>query len=291
MYIIGALLIIRRMSQSYELMLNVSFYLSKVYVFIPTFIYLGFSKFAVACCSMLLIVYCTLIITILTINCLDFLQITLTEKFIRYVDQGLEVLFSKLFIFAGFCSLYFWEALYPLLSASVDYNSVFSWLLIVLVFIIVVIPVMLISDWGFHFPSYLRGASDKNLVISELMYDYISTVTFFLRINIQLIRLLIGAFVFSFFDLYFIEGNYVTYENSEQYYEHQEGVASFILVYLNMFYYYFLRTIYEIGHMWMLLFIQTTAFFMIISMLFQFLYIFFLIDKLESFIKNKRKNK
>lgn len=52
-----------------------------------------------------------------------------------------------------------------------------------------------------------------------------------------------------------------------------------------------LRVLYEVGHFWLLFFIQTTAFSMIIILLVQFLYVCYLIDKLEAYFKKNTKNK
>lgn len=279
------------MSYNYELMVAWAYHVSKLKRFIPNVVQNFVEEFAPVFVMTNIIMLIIVLFIILLVNGLEFLYVTLSEQFFRFVDQGLEIIVSKVFILCLFCSLYFWEQIYPLLNYTVNYNSMNTWIIILLIFIVVVIPIMLLLDWGFHFISYLRGASDKYYSIFELVYDYITAVTFFLRINIQLIRLLIGAFVFSFFDQYFLEGMCAEYRNTINFIKNNSEYYDAHLLYINYFYYYFFRTIYEIGHMWMLLFIQTTAFFMIISILFQFLYIFFLIDQMEKYFLWKREKR
>jgi hypothetical protein len=66
-----------------------------------------------------------------------------------------------------------------------------------LYYVIFCIPTFLIYDFGIFFLSYLRGASPLPVLIMELLYDYIAVFSFYIRLCVQGVRLLLMFFTFA----------------------------------------------------------------------------------------------
>jgi len=64
-------------------------------------------------------------------------------------------------------------------------------------FLILGMPTLLIFDFGSCFLSFIRGSSATQLLLAELMYDYINVAAFYVRICVQLVRLLIMFLTFA----------------------------------------------------------------------------------------------
>lgn len=69
-----------------------------------------------------------------------------------------------------------------------------------LYYIIAVMPVLLLYDFGIYFLAYLRGAATSPAIAMELLYDYIAFAAFFVRLAVQNVRILL--MVFTFVSLY-----------------------------------------------------------------------------------------
>jgi len=61
------------------------------------------------------------------------------------------------------------------------------------------IPAFLAYDFGIYFVSYLRGKGDSTISFVELMYDYIAFASFYIRLIVQNVRLLLMTFTFASF--------------------------------------------------------------------------------------------
>lgn len=58
-------------------------------------------------------------------------------------------------------------------------------------------PTYLAYDFGIFFLAYLRGVGPSSVLISELMFDYIAFVAFYIRLVVQGVRivLMLGTYV------------------------------------------------------------------------------------------------
>jgi hypothetical protein len=69
--------------------------------------------------------------------------------------------------------------------------------------LVVLVPVVLLLNWGAYSPAYVKGQSVKRSVLVELATDLVHLLSFFLRINIQLIRVVIfGCVSYAYSELY-----------------------------------------------------------------------------------------
>jgi len=65
-----------------------------------------------------------------------------------------------------------------------------------LYFLILFIPFSLLYDYGSYFLTYLNGVGKSFLLMIELLFDYIATSIFFLRLTVQNVRLAFMLFTF-----------------------------------------------------------------------------------------------
>jgi hypothetical protein len=59
------------------------------------------------------------------------------------------------------------------------------------------LPLNLLFDFGLSFLVFLRGGSASSSFILEVIFDYIGILAFFIRLTVQLVRLLVMFFIFS----------------------------------------------------------------------------------------------
>jgi len=72
-----------------------------------------------------------------------------------------------------------------------------TFLLPLLYFIIFLIPLNLLYDYGSYFLPYLNGVGKSAILLMELLFDYIATSIFFLRLIVQNVRLIFMLFTYS----------------------------------------------------------------------------------------------
>lgn len=154
-----------------------------------------------------------------------------------------------------------------------------------LIFITLIIPVMLTVGWGSYFTAYIKGQSIKKSIFLDLLTDYVHVLSFFLRIYVQLIRCaIITVVLFLYTDMY-LEFIYPTLGKNQ---------IKFDFNFLNscaMFLIELSATIlYEIGHLWISLGMQSGAFTLIILVITQFLYSIYMLNKIQNYLIFKRRN-
>ncbi len=66
--------------------------------------------------------------------------------------------------------------------------------------LILVLPAMLLYEFGIYFIAYVRGGTPSPVVISELLFDYVAVFAFFLRVFVQNVRFLSILFVIHGFN-------------------------------------------------------------------------------------------
>lgn len=156
-----------------------------------------------------------------------------------------------------------------------------------LLYLVALLPINLIYNWGAYFPIYVKGQSIKKNIFVELMTDYIHLLSFFLRINIQLIRLVIITCVFYMYNEMYVEFIYPTLNASSD----LGGTLGYLYAGAAFALKLAANLIYEVGHLWIMVGMQSGAFMMIIFVITQFLYSVYLLHRLQPFLLNLRAKK
>ena len=158
----------------------------------------------------------------------------------------------------------------------------------IVIILVVLIPISLLFNWGFYATIYVKGQSIKKNLIIEVLTDYIHFISFFLRINIQLIRLVILSAVFYMYNEMYYEFIYPEYNFNSLLYT-PIYFSDYIYIGLESIYIIVFNVIYEISHFWVLLLMQSNAFGVIVFIITQFLYTVYLLNRIQIFFLNKRK--
>jgi hypothetical protein len=66
-----------------------------------------------------------------------------------------------------------------------------------ILFIVFGMPTLLFVDFGSCCLAFIRGSSATQLLLAELMYDYINVGAFYVRLCVQFVRLVIMFFTFA----------------------------------------------------------------------------------------------
>jgi hypothetical protein len=156
---------------------------------------------------------------------------------------------------------------------------------VILLSLILAISVYLINNYGFFFIIYLKGSTSKNSINMELVTDLINLVSYFSRIFLQLVRLVIILGTFFLYNEVYLEYiyptlNYTIYTPS--------SILDVVVVSLQIQLKIILHFLYELVHFFVLFLTQSTAFNMVILILLQFLYTSFTDTNLENFFTSKR---
>jgi len=162
----------------------------------------------------------------------------------------------------------------------------------VLMYILFLIPVYLLFDYGWYFLVYLRGAGSTSVIFMEFIYDVIAFLAFFIRLSVQNVRLLLITLTFFSlyeFILFFANANWFNsnFENLNGVLTRSNG--------MHYSYYYFifcvnklLYWIYELLHTFFVTIAQFVAFFAMVFWLFLFLYTMFVVEEFEKYFDQKR---
>jgi len=221
----------------------------------------------------------------------DFLVNSLTiesEEEIASIDDTVVMLIVIFFIFG-------WFFLFNYLNILTYLGEVmFIFLFLpLLMYILFLIPVYLLFDYGMYFLSYLRGASSTSSLLMEFVYDCIAFLAFFIRLSVQNVRLLLITLTFFSlyeFILFFVNVNWFNsnFENLTTLISQSNGYHAS--------YYYFLYVvnkviywIYELLHTFFVTIAQFVAFFAMVFWLFLFLYTMFVVEEFEKYLDDKRK--
>ncbi len=189
------------------------------------------------------------------------------------------VLFNLLFFF--FVNFHWFFMSYLTSPAYVVFLDV----AVILLSLILAISVYLINNYGFFFIIYLKGSTSKNSINMELVTDLINLVSYFSRIFLQLVRLVIILGTFFLYNEVYLEYiyptlNYTIYTPS--------SILDVVVVSLQIQLKIILHFLYELVHFFVLFLTQSTAFNMVILILLQFLYTSFTDTNLENFFTSKR---
>lgn len=163
-----------------------------------------------------------------------------------------------------------------------------------LYFLIMLIPAFLAYDFGIYFVSYLRGKGDSTVSIVELMYDYIAFASFYIRLVVQNVRLLLMTFTFASFHeiilIHEINRSFLLGEEtfseifSSSAHSFVGACFHFIIKISSHIIYFF----YELFHLLFVVTAQIIAFHAMVFWLFLFLYTMFSAELHEKFFFQKR---
>lgn len=221
----------------------------------------------------------------------DFLVNSLTiesEEEIASIDDTVILLVVVFFIFGWF---FFFNYL-NVLTFLGEVMFIFLFLPL-LMYILFLIPIYLLFDYGMHFLAYLRGAGSTSSLIMEFIYDCIAFLAFFIRLSVQNVRLLLITLTFFSlyeFVLFFVNVNWfnANFEQLDKLITTSNGMQTS--------YYYFLYVInkliywiYELLHTFFVTVAQFVAFFAMVFWLFLFLYTMFVVEEFEKYLDDKRK--
>lgn len=221
----------------------------------------------------------------------DFLINSLTiesEEEIASVDDTVLLLVVIFFIFGWF---FFFNYL-NILTVLGEVMFIFLFLPL-LMYILFLIPIYLLFDYGMHFLTYLRGAGSTSSLLMEFIYDCIAFLAFFIRLSVQNVRLLLITLTFFSlyeFVLFFVNVNWfnANFEQLDKLISASNGMQAS--------YYYFLYVvnkviywIYELLHTFFVTVAQFVAFFAMVFWLFLFLYTMFVTEEFEKYLDDKRR--
>jgi hypothetical protein len=211
---------------------------------------------------------------------LNYLTIlTENEKELNAIDDLIYIYISFILIFIYNFSVYSFFFFFQI-------NILFLYFFFFnLFFILICIPLNILLDYGFYFSIYIRGCSSSLLIYYEIILDYINILAYWLRIIIQLIRLVVILVTFYTFNEMYIEYYYyyIFLFNSLSL-SHQISY-NFIL---NISY-FLIHWFFEFWHLLFIFLLQSIAFNIMILWLFQFLFTLFFYETLEIFFIKYRK--
>lgn len=219
--------------------------------------------------------------------------LTESEKEIASVDDLLLAIVILAYFFGWFFYTYVWGYLgqYPELFLS-------FYLFPFLFFIIVGMPTILLFDFGSCFLSFIRGSSATQLLLAELLYDYINLAAFYVRLMVQMVRLLIMFLTFAAMNDVFLFNHYLNNSTIGSFDHIWEEVLNTQTTFESVFYLIsdtfprlFLRILFEVAHTLVICTVQFSAFFAIVFWFFLFLFTFFCATRLEMYFFDKRQQR
>jgi len=146
---------------------------------------------------------------------------------------------------------------------------------------LVLIPATLLTHLGYYFVVCLRGSSVNLSIVYELFLDYINTLSYFLRLVIQLVRIVIISVIFILYNEVIYSYSYI-YSPVSCTSRPTNFVTDVILgVYV--------RVVFELVHVALIFIAQFSAFVVMLFWLFQYLCTLFFGLTLESYFEVLRR--
>lgn len=185
------------------------------------------------------------------------------EKEIAAIDDLITVFLALIFIFGIYFLMYGFIQFFYFIN-----NFVLIFLILPLfIFFIYVAPLCLLFDFGIYCFVYIRGSGPTSALAVELMYDLINLFAYYIRVCIQLARILLmliaggslQEFIFYFgIDHKILFGNESFLESLYNVDFNLKSISFFFFTKLPLFLLYW---VYEILHTYFVVTIQTIAFF------------------------------
>ena len=150
---------------------------------------------------------------------------------------------------------------------SLHLSNVIIYFLFLWIGVIIFIPIFLIIEMGFFFIIFVRGAGGSKSLVWEYINDVINLIAFFLRIVIQIVRLvLIIVAMYTYHELYQEYGLPLMRSSAHGFRLDSFFSVSFLIK-------CFFQWIYEAGHFLGLLSVQFSVFIFVVLILVSFLYL------------------
>lgn len=163
-------------------------------------------------------------------------------------------------------------------------QTIYGLTITTLLYLVILLPLNLSYNWGFYTFIYIKGQSIKKNILFELLTDYIHLLSFFLRINIQLIRVLIILLVFYMYNDLYVELVYPTLNLNNL------NNTNFIYIGFYFILKLLAHMLYEISHLWVIIGMQSGAFSMIVFIITQFLYSVYILTRIQNYFNKKSNN-
>lgn len=213
-----------------------------------------------------------------------------SEKEISGIDDLMIIMLVVFFVFGVYFLFY---GLSLLMSYTNNFVCIYILFPILFLFIYVA-PACLLFDFGVYSFVYLRGSGPTAMLSAELLYDLINLFAFFIRVFIQLARILlmlIAAGSLQEFIFYFgIDYKFLICNDFflDTIYNLEFNTKSLTLFFFTKFPAFLLYWAYEIFHTYFVVTIQTIAFFAMVFWLFFYLFTFFFSEKHENYFNRRR---
>ena len=213
-----------------------------------------------------------------------------SEKEIASLDDLILAALIVSYIFGCFFYISAWNIMgsYPELMLMV-------YLIPFLIYLVFGMPSVLLIDFGNYFLMFIRGCGSYNLLSAELMYDYINSGAFYVRLSVQWVRLFIMFLTFIIMhdtisfciipNTLFIGFIDYIWENFSDVTVTFSTLTYFSLTSLIV---PVLRLLFELVHTLFVCTAQFVAFFAISFWFFFFLYSFFSLHKFENYFLLKK---
>lgn len=218
----------------------------------------------------------------------QFNLLTFLKRFFLVIENEFTAPRSLLIIIALLSSTLLASTLFPAFSfktPAMIYLIATSILL--LLSMVLLWPISLIYNWGTYASIYIKGESTMSNLLGQVVMDYFYVVSFFLRINLQFLRLVVLSGVFIVYNEFYFEFIYPNYNfeslnfNPVTWDDYAFLGVKFVITAI-------LRFIYELGHMWVVLIMQANAFVMILFLILQSLHTVYLAQRMQSYFYSKK---
>ena len=223
----------------------------------------------------------------------DYLSASITiesEKELGSLDDIFMPGIFLIYTFGWYFYLYCWN----LLSCAPELALIFFFFPL-LYFTILNTPTFLLYDFGILFTCYLKGSAPSPNMLLELLFDYVSVISYYVRILTQAVRLALMFSVYATmhdFVLY-VDCNHNYSIGNESIWEEISNVnaslSSFTYFFLGVLPGFILNWVYEIFHTFFVVTGQIIAYLGMIFWLFLFLFTFFVVEKQENYFEERRR--
>lgn len=113
------------------------------------------------------------------------------EKELFSIDDGTCLFLLLFFVFAAYFGFF-------AIVLDIEYAEFLTFFasLPLVIFVLLLMPINLVFDFGLLFVAYLRGVANTSSFFFELLYDYIGVAAFFTRLAVQFVRLVLMFIVY-----------------------------------------------------------------------------------------------
>jgi len=223
----------------------------------------------------------------------DYLSSTITiesEKELGSIDDVLMPSVILLYTFGWYFYLHCWTVI------SIIPATLLAFLFFPLLYYTISnIPTYLLYDFGILFNCYLKGVVLSPSLIFELAFDYIAVICFYVRIITQAVRLFLMFLAYaSMHDFVLITGfNTSSMTGNESIWEEisniNGSIPSITYFMLGVLPGFILSWFYEVIHTFFVVTGQIVSYLTMVFWLFVFLFMFFVVERQETYFQERKK--